>query len=212
MKANTVGEIDLAHDRRWWEIYRDSFPANEREPAGVILESLRRRVGVAYRAHREGATLGIATTHLLKEPAAVFLVYLAADKEHRGEGSGGALLELAWSHSSARLIESGLKPQGMVWEVDPPGIARDSRQLTLRKRRIAFFERHGGVPLGRPYFQPSLGRGAPVSMQLMFRPPRNMPVPDDETVNALVRAIYFEKYHGINNIPENNLTELLARY
>jgi hypothetical protein len=29
-------------DQLWWEIYLDSFPANEREPEAVILESLRR--------------------------------------------------------------------------------------------------------------------------------------------------------------------------
>jgi GNAT superfamily N-acetyltransferase len=211
VEVNTVGEDDLVRDRVWWEIYQDSFPANEREPAGVIFESLRRRVGVAYRARSNGATIGIATTHLLMEPAAVFLVYLAADREHRGEGLGADLLELAWRDSTARLVDLGLRPQGMVWEVDPPGATGDPVQLTLRKRRIAFFQRHAGVPLSRPYFQPPLGGGDPVPMQLMFRPAENMPVPHDEMVRALVQAIYLEKYRAINNIPESTLTELLAR-
>jgi hypothetical protein len=211
VEVNTVGELDLVRDQSWWEIYQDSFPANEREPEGVILESLRNRVGVAYRARSNGATVGLGTTHLLLEPAAVFLVYLAAGREHRGEGLGADLLELAWRDSTARLVDLGLKPQGMVWEVDPPDFPADPAQMTLRKRRIAFFQRHAGVPLNRPYFQPPLAGGDPVPMQLMFRPGANMPLPDGEMVRALVKAIYLEKYGAINKIPESTLTELLAR-
>src|SRR6516225_9839117 len=120
VEVNAIGELDLVRDQSWWEIYQDSFSANEREPEGVILESLRKRVGVAYRARSNGVTVGLGTTHLLMEPAAVFLVYLAMGREHRGEGLGADLLELAWRDSTSRLLDMGLKPQGMVWEVDPP--------------------------------------------------------------------------------------------
>jgi hypothetical protein len=83
-EVHPVGADELALDRQWWGIYQESFPENEREPAAVILESLRRRVGFAYRARLKSETIGIATTHLLMEPAAVFLVYLAAGQDRRG--------------------------------------------------------------------------------------------------------------------------------
>ena len=68
----------LAGDAAWWRIYEESFASAAREPAEVILRSVREGVGLALRAaDASGTTIALATTHLLKRPAAVFLVYLA---------------------------------------------------------------------------------------------------------------------------------------
>jgi hypothetical protein len=48
-------------------------------------------------------------------------------------------------------------------------------------------------------------------MHLMFRPARGKPLPDDAAHSALVRALYFEKYHAANGIPEAVLQNLLAQ-
>ncbi len=199
----------LAQDHLWWEIYRDSFPANQREPAEVILDSLRKQVGLAFRVRVNGATAGLATTHLLREPPAVFLVYLAMDRGRRSAGLGGALLEYAWARSAARLRQRGLEAIGLIWEVDAPHPGGEAAETSLRERRIAFFRRHGGAVLERPYLQPPLDGITPVPMQLMFRPAENTGALDAAAVKALVYAIYFEKYRAINQIPQATLQRLL---
>lgn len=188
MSLECVSAEELEQDQAWWEIYGASFPSNEREPRDVILESLRRGVGLAFRARRDAATIGIATTHLLLNPAAVFLVYLAIASTHRGAGSGRELLEFAWSTSAARSREMNREPLGMVWEVDPI------------EGRLAFFRRHGGVVLPRPYLQPPVNGVEPVPMQLMFRPSQNGAPPDTAVADALVKAMYLEKYGALNGV------------
>jgi hypothetical protein len=203
--------VELAQDRQWWKIYEDSLPADEREPPEVILESLRRSVGLALRARRADATVGIATTHLLFHPAAVFLVYLAVDSRHRDVGVGGMLFEEAWRSSAHRMREKRYSPLGLIWEVDDPEDVENPAERLQRLRRIRFFERHGGVPLSRTYLQPPLNGPEPVPMRLMFRPGEGAPMPDAATAEALVRAIYFEKYGEVNRIPVRTLQGLLRK-
>jgi GNAT superfamily N-acetyltransferase len=186
--AECIDAEHLAQDEAWWQIYRESFPGHEREPADVILKSVKRGVGLAFRMRRDGATIGIATTHLLMNPAAVFLVYLAIASTQRGAGLGRELLEFAWSTSASRLREMGREPLGMIWEVD---------QI---EGRLAFFRRHGGVVLPRPYLQPPVNSAEPVPMQLMFRPSQNGLLPDADVTEALVHAMYQEKYGAVNGV------------
>jgi len=200
---------ELRVDETWWRIYEDSFPASEREPPEVILESVLRGVGMAFRARRQGVTSGLATTHLLKDPAAVFLVYLAVARGERNRGTGGELLQAAWESGAVRLRAHGLQPLGLVWEVDPPQPA--AGDADARQGRIAFFRGHGGQLLERSYLQPPVDRKAAVPMRLMFRSAEGQGTPTAETVEALVRAIYFDKYGAINEIDRSILEDLLSR-
>jgi len=210
-----MGTIDcltaeaLRADDAWWRIYQDSFPANEQEPQDVIVESVLRGAGMAFRVRRQGVTVGLATTHLLKDPAAVFLVYLAVTRGERNRGAGGELLRGAWEAGETRLREQGLKPLGLVWEVDPPQAAESEEEVS--QRRIAYFRRRGGQLLERPYLQPPVNGIAAVPMRLMFLPAEGEGIPAAETVEGLVRAIYFEKYGAVNGIERPVLEGLLNR-
>lgn len=120
-------------------------------------------------------------------------------------------MEHAWDLSAARLRERGRQPLGLIWEVDPPQAGDDAAERMLRERRVEFFRRQGGALLPQPYLQPPVDGIAPVPMQLMFRPASDGRPPDDETAHAIVRAIYFEKYQAVNQIPEHVLRDLLER-
>src|SRR5262245_40175541 len=139
-RLERVAAEELSRDEAWWGIYADSFPAPEREPAEVILRSVRARTGLAVRARLDGRSVGLATTHLLRQPASVFLVYLAVERGLRGAGLGRELLDFAWTASAAELRSAGREPMGMIWEVDPLDESAIAAQPE-RSRRIAFFER-----------------------------------------------------------------------
>jgi GNAT superfamily N-acetyltransferase len=199
---------ELRNDIDWWRIYEDSFPAVEREPADVILNSILRDVGMALRARHAGVTFGLATTHILKNPPSVFLVYLAVDQSQRGLGTGGELLRNAWEFGAARLSQQGLSPVGLVWEVDSPDI--NAEDAEARRRRVAFFQRHGGQLLARPYLQPPVNGPTAIPMSLMFRPAEGSGLPTQQLVEDLTRAMYFEKYGAINEVDKSVLEGLLA--
>lgn len=201
----------LAADPAFWRIYDSSFPANEREPQSVILESLRLGTGPVVRARHGETTAGLVIAHLLREPPVIFVVYLAVDPEFRSHGIGPALFEKIWSVGNQRSSELGREAAGMVWEVDIPERAASEKELQRRRGRIAFFGRLGGHLLPVPYYQPPVDGIDPVPMHLMFRPAPGGTLPDSAGCAALIRAIYFEKYHRANGIPRALLQDLLRR-
>jgi GNAT superfamily N-acetyltransferase len=206
-RIESVGAEALARDAAWWRIYEQSFASPSREPVEVILKSLREGVGLAFRAcDAAGTTIALATTHLLKQPPAVFLVYLAVDERDRGRGLGRRVLEHAWSASAARVREA----LGMIWEVDaaPAPGAEPSPEY---RRRIAFYERCGAVLLSAGYRQPPVDGSTILPLQLMFRPAHAAARPDAETVHAMIRAMYAEKYLAMNGIPADLLASLEER-
>jgi len=202
---------DLLSDGSWWEIYNEAFPLTEREPPQVIVSSLEMGVGQAFAARSNSKTIAIATTHLLKNPPAVFLVYLATKKRLRGRGSGGELLEHAWKSGCQKLSEQGFLVTGLVAEVDAPDQSDDREEKHVRERRIAFFARHGAELLARAYTQPAVDGTTTVPMRLVFRPAEGFESTDSTFTDALVRAIYLEKYHAANGIAKESLTSLLGQ-
>ena len=200
---------ELLSDRSWWEIYDDAFPASEREPPNVIVKSLEMGAGQAFAARFNDKTIAIATTHLLKDPPVVFLIYLATMKGLRGRGCGGELLEYTRKTGYQELSKQGLQSTGFVAEVDAPDESDNIDERHLRERRIAFFARHGAELLPRAYTQPAVDGTHTVPMRLVFRPAKGLDNPDSDFTDALVRAIYFEKYHAANGIAKESLISLL---
>jgi GNAT superfamily N-acetyltransferase len=201
----------LAADGALWQLYDFSFPSTEREPRSVILETLRRGDGVVIRACQNSNTVGLAVAHMLRHPPVLFVVYLAVAPEFRSRCIGAALFEKLWEEGCRRYSDEGLKVEGIVWEVDIPERATSEQRLQQSRRRIAFFERLGGRLLSAAYFQPPVDGVTPVPMHLMYRPASGRSLPDVAAHSAIVRALYFEKYHAANGISEAVLQHLLNK-
>jgi GNAT superfamily N-acetyltransferase len=214
VQLDTLDRAELARDAEWWRLYNQTFPPTSREPAEVILRSLDAHVGVALRARAADETVGLATLQLLHDPPAVFLVYLAVNPAHRSTGIGHQLFECASQlrRGTVPLIKGDCPPSGlgaprppstMIWELDPPS----PENPHTCNRRLKFFQRHGGQVLPRPYVQPPVDGVTLVPMLLMSRPV----LTDHAEIDRLVRAIYYEKYAAINQIPTPVLESLLQR-
>jgi len=199
----------LAADSALWQLYDSAFPSTEREPRSVILDTLRRGDGIAVRARQGAHTVGLALAHMLRHPPALFIVYLAVVPELRSRHIGAALFEELWTAGSKSYAARGTPAEGMIWEVDIPERATSEQGLEQSRRRIAFFTRLGGAVLPGSYVQPPVDGVVSVPMHLMFHPARGKPLPDEAARSALVRALYFEKYHGANGIPRAVLQNLL---
>jgi GNAT superfamily N-acetyltransferase len=198
-----------AADRDLWGLYAESMPAEEREPPRVIVASVAAGDAVLTRARRAATgTVGFAVTHLLKQPPAAFLVYLAVAKQERGGGIGSQLFEYAWSTAERAAAERGRDLLGVTWEIDDPDRAPNVAEREHRVRRRNFFAHLGGAPLGVAYLQPPVNGPAPVPMRLMWRGKQGRATPD---IHALVRAIYFEKYGAANGVRKATLDRLLEQ-
>lgn len=201
---------ELRDDAGFWQLYATSFAGAEREPAEVILRSVEQGPGFALRALADGRTVGLAAGHVLEEPAATFLVYLAVDPLWRSRHVGRALFDEADRSGAARLIERARVSSGIVWEIDDPSADVSPSERNVRQGRLRFFEKLGGRMLETPYLQPPVDGHTLVPMRLMFRPALGQELPAGAATEKLIRAIYFEKYHAINKIPSSTL-ERLAR-
>lgn len=201
----------LRDDAGFWQLYANSFAGAEREPAEVILRSIEQGPGFTLRALTDGRTVGLATGHVLEEPSATFLVYLAVDPAWRSRHLGRALFDAADQSGAARLIERGRVTSGIAWEIDDPSACVSPNERNVRQGRLRFFEKLGGRILETPYLQPPVDGHTLVPMRLMFRPAVGQDLPTGAAIEKLIRAIYFEKYHAINKIPSSMLERLVAR-
>jgi GNAT superfamily N-acetyltransferase len=201
-----ITESALKADGGFWEIYRASFPATEREEPEVILRSIRLGSGLALRSVHQGRTVAIATAQVLTGAPAFFAVYLAVEPSARGTGAGGALFDHLFD-AGCRRVPGAL---GMVWEVERVEDATGDSDATLRRRRIRFFEGHGGHRLPGHYVQPALDGKNTVPMHLFFRGTKHAPPVDGAAVERLARSIYLDKYRAVNGISFQHLDDLLA--
>ena len=202
---------ELESDAAFWRIYALSFPSGEREPAAAILATVKNGAGFAVRARAAGVTVGLACAHILHDPHALFLVYLAVTPEMRSGGVGTALFSRAWDTAALSRAGTAAPCEGAVWEVEIPELAPNPTEGAQRRRRLAFFGRLGAHLLPQPYLQPAIDGIAPVPMRLMYRPAPGGSWPDTPKTAALVRAIYFQKYGAINGITDAALEDLLRR-
>lgn len=199
----------LETDAGFWRIYDESFRPWLREPRQVIVDSVREGVGLAIAATDGDRTVGLATFHLLEEPAVLFLVYLAVDPALRGQRLGGELLERSIERGLAILRSRGADPLGTIWEADDPALATTETQRIRRERRIAFFQRHGATLLDTPYRQPPLIEGtAALPMRLLFRPAGGA-LPDEAAIRSTIRNLYLQKYGDLNGLDRGLLEKLL---
>lgn len=206
LQHERLDETALERDGRFWEIYAQTFATSEKEPREIIVESVRRKTGVAFRSVLDGRTVAIATAHVLREIPALFLVYLAVDPKLRSRGAGGSLLDHL--HQNAAALAPGCL--GMVWETGRAEDAGSDQARALRERRLGFFRRHGASVVSGSYRQPALDGVAPVPMNLLFRPAAPGQRMEPAFVQALVRTIYAEKYQELNGVSREHLEDLLA--
>lgn len=149
-------------------IYEDAFPPDLRAPFETLLADR-----LVVRVSPGGVPEGLAVLRALGATGWVFLRYYAVGV--RGGGVGTSMLgELA-----TLLASEGCSL--LVWDVedpDEPGLSDE--HVTEHRRRIAFYERAGGVLLPvRDYAPPhgdDLDEHAP-ALRLMCMPLGDAPVP-----------------------------------
>lgn len=173
-------ESELIHQVEW--IYEQSFPVEERDPFEHILQAIRRREAggaeecehchfqVAVEGHQ---ALAAAFFNYYPRTRMGFIAYLAVHPTRRSLGLGAQLYRRVVESVQQEAHSAGeTKAVGVVFEVEAPELSRDEGEQSLRRRRIAFYQRSGAMLLpGLDLIAPPLGHGLPeMPYKIMFHP------------------------------------------
>jgi GNAT superfamily N-acetyltransferase len=199
-----IGEREA---REFCQIYEASFPAGERDDTAAFLSRALAGARDCYLAVDAGELLGFAVVLPLAAYPVAFLEYLAVAPEARNAGIGGCIL----TRMRQRLAETvNPKFEGVLFEVDQPEDA-DGSERELRRRRIAFYQRHGATIVdGATEYRAPVPAGGTLPYFLMWLPvaPGASP-PAGSYLKGCVTAIYAQSYELRDDAPL--VRELIAR-
>ena len=156
-----VEALDAARAGEVRRIYEDGFAPQLRADFATLTTG-REDGEIALALLDDGQPCGFVMLRPLGDTGWMFLRYLVAGR--RGQGLGGIM----WDQLMARLRTDGYSL--LVWDVeDPDEPGPDADEVAIRRRRISFYERHGGrlLPI-RGYGNPHGDEWTP--MRLMAAP------------------------------------------
>jgi GNAT superfamily N-acetyltransferase len=160
-------------------IYREAFPREQRMSPTRIGRLLTRRTMHLMVISAGGQVMGFAAWLHVPGQSFAWLEYLAVRHGRRGGGIGSALLTRAMRGATRDVA-------GVLIEVEPPDGTADRHERTIRRRRIAFYEKHH-CRLVNGIRQPAMGEQPP--MQLLLYPGDGQPSVRSATPPQLVTLI-----------------------
>ena len=154
---------------------QEAFPQSELRPYRNIEMLTQNGYYVCYGLYEDETLLAYAYFARPADGRCVLLDYYAVLKELRGTGIGSRFFPL--------LKEKMQETDGVLIEVESTESTEDPKEIALRRRRIAFYERNGCVMTGVR----CLLYGVDFSIMTL---PVAAAVPDDRTVLSELEKIY----------------------
>ena len=170
---------DLA--RQMFEIYKVSFPEEEREPIATIQQDLSRSLtnepgdGMIYYALAgvlDNEVLTFVIYHYKAAYGLGYLSYIAAKGNQKGKGYGSWMFQQNLRHLAQVHEHKGGKQAllGLCWEVERPDGALTKEETGVREKRIEFYKKNEGILLSAiDFIAPPLAADLPeVPYYLMY--------------------------------------------
>ncbi|OGT45736.1 MAG: hypothetical protein A3E83_04700 [Gammaproteobacteria bacterium RIFCSPHIGHO2_12_FULL_41_20] len=206
-------------DSHWWSIYVKSFPERERDTKNQLTRALKNQWASVGRFRCAGQTIAIAVVYPLKTLPITFLHYFAVAPLLRGQNLGSTLLRSLIVDAHEFNYQHHRESMGLVFEVEDPHYATNEHDRTVRNQRIQFYEKNKAQLLKNTFIQPPINareekiteKNGSLHMRLMYASLQEEMLLFKQE-EALARAIYFEKYHVVNDIPAEMLTDFLSSF
>jgi len=111
-------------------LYRTTFPVYERIPVSILYRNRNKDCAGFYSIYDEGNWVGLI--YLLEGRDMIYIWYLAVNKSNQSKGYGGAVLEK---------VKHDYPDKAITLAVET--LREDAPNFEQRKRRKAFYQRHG---------------------------------------------------------------------
>lgn len=170
------------------EIYESGFAGHVRAPwSEVWSDRLASEESLALTD--DGTPVGFVLLRSFVTTDRVFLRYLVIDADRRGQGLGS----IAWQHLSRHCVREDFSV--LIWDVehpDEPGT--DAAEVGVRRKRIGFYERLGGVVLPvddytTPHGDPGHRHESPMLLMATSLDDTPLRVDDAAWVDGVVRDV-----------------------
>lgn len=185
-----------------FSIYDQTFPIEVREPHEIFIRSLQYgKKHFRFLVGFEGGQLAsFATGHYLASINSGFIVYIATNPTQRSHGVGTqTLLKMEELLNDVAVVAGNRSIDAIFLETE----IGHSEQDRLRE---SFFLKNQYKKLPNKYMQPPLYPGeSSVPLHLHMKSLQ----PNEVKMNEVIQAIYNEKYHVINGIDKEILSNCL---
>ena len=174
------------------QLILDSFPPAQRQPFPEFLQAVDEGYYHLFLGLQAENMVGFAAVNNLDCGPVFLLAYLAVDPLTRSGGYGGQLLIFVQKYLCAQgvhalLLEIEALAEASLDPADP------------RRRRLAFYQRHGARLLDFPYRAPDLSdpqAEKSLAMDLLWLPCTDQaPDPSPDELRRCVRSIYLGDYN-----------------
>ena len=191
LKFKPVQNTNCPDFKEAMKIYIQSFPANERQPASVIIQRMRDSFYRMYVGSLGTKVVFFALLHPLNKSKFILLDYMATEKDYRNQRIGTNFI--------GNFVRSNINKSYILMEVENPDGGAKRR---LKKRRVSFYKRRGARILKNVRFlMPPLAGGKPNEMILMIMPTYNRGKISGRLVKKIIYQIYHESYGRGRNDP-----------
>lgn len=203
-----LSQKDLHDDILWWKIYENSFPSSEREPQELLYQALEKNIIKVGCYAENNETIAICVIQPMRSLPFALMNYFAISNSHRNRSLGSHLFSHLTIASENFVKEYSQNYLGLFWEVENPDVELNQSEKLLKQRRMQFYRRRGAEVFKKIFFQPPIAGYSALPMRLMYyaKNPINLALEIEIT-----KAVYFEKYHAVNQIQKEILSELLTQ-
>ena len=180
MSINDIGFSDAI------EIYKASFPSNERQPLDLVKERVEKGLSKLHVGYLGNEMVSIAFLWHFVDSEFVLLDYMAVAEKYRNMKIGGDFFKFL-THKAIS------DKKYLILEVEDSNYGDNMEQ---RKKRIQFYVRNGAFILKDvPYLLPSLDNTQPTEMLLMMAPSNKNKQVEKTEIELLITRLYRELYH-----------------
>lgn len=166
-------------------IYHDAFPAEERQPDGVLQENIDKGISSAFVAKDKNSVIFFIHVYNVPQTNLVFLDYAATHPLHRGNQICRRFFEQAFSLFGHDRI--------LFCQQEAPN---DGGNRTVKCKRIAYFSSMGFQYLHNvPFMMPDHSGGAkiiPMVLCVMARTPQS--ILPGQLIDEAIRFIFIQVY------------------
>jgi hypothetical protein len=168
------------------EIYKESFPSNERQPLKLIKERVEKGLSELHVGYLGNEIVCIAFLWYFNDSEYVLLDYMAVIRKYRNNYIGGNFFKF--------LTQKAINEKKyLIFEVEDFQYGNNIEQ---RKQRINFYIKNGAYILQDiPYLLPSLDNTQPTEMLLMISPNYLNNQISKTKIQNLITRLYLELYN-----------------